>query len=71
MVAVYLREANPRPEIIHHSLFCQHESRTLLHAMATGNDAGSRQPAGSKKPQDLTDHNCINLRLATYGGLYV
>ncbi len=23
-----------------------------------------------KKPQDLTDHNCINLRLATYGGLY-
>jgi hypothetical protein len=25
---------------------------------------------GSKKPQDSTDHNCINLRLATYGGLY-
>lgn len=23
-----------------------------------------------KKPQDLTDHKCINLRLATYGGLY-
>jgi DNA-binding transcriptional LysR family regulator len=23
-----------------------------------------------KKPQDLTQHNCINLRLATYGGLY-
>jgi len=23
-----------------------------------------------KKPQDLTDHNCINLRLLTYGGLY-
>jgi DNA-binding transcriptional LysR family regulator len=23
-----------------------------------------------KKPQDLTDHNCINLRLQTYGGLY-
>src|SRR5437660_5968010 len=22
------------------------------------------------KPQDLTDHNCINLRLPTYGGLY-
>jgi DNA-binding transcriptional LysR family regulator len=22
-----------------------------------------------KKPQDLTDHNCINLRLPTYGGL--
>ena len=38
--------------------------------MATENDAGSRQPADSKKPQDLTDHNCINLRLATYGGLY-
>lgn len=23
-----------------------------------------------KKPQDLTDHNCINLRLSTRGGLY-
>jgi len=23
-----------------------------------------------KKPQDLTDHNCINLRLPTYGGIY-
>src|SRR5437762_5542385 len=23
-----------------------------------------------KKPQDLTDHNCINLRLSTHGGLY-
>jgi len=23
-----------------------------------------------KKPQDLTDHNCINLRTPTYGGLY-
>jgi len=26
--------------------------------------------AAPKKPQDLTDHNCINLRLPTYGGLY-
>ena len=23
-----------------------------------------------RKPQDLTDHDCINLRLPTYGGLY-
>jgi DNA-binding transcriptional LysR family regulator len=23
-----------------------------------------------KKPQDLNDHSCINLRLLTYGGLY-
>src|SRR5437870_2559984 len=23
-----------------------------------------------RKPQDLTDHNCINLRLPTYGGLF-
>ena len=29
---------------------------------------GRRSPP--KKPQDLTDHKCINLRLATYGGLY-
>lgn len=26
-----------------------------------------RQP---KKPQDLTEHNCINIRMPTYGGLY-
>lgn len=26
--------------------------------------------AAPKKPQDLTGHNCINLRLPTYGGLY-
>jgi DNA-binding transcriptional LysR family regulator len=26
--------------------------------------------APPKKPQDLTDHNCINLRLPTHGGLY-
>jgi DNA-binding transcriptional LysR family regulator len=24
-----------------------------------------------RTPQELTDHNCINLRLPTYGGLYV
>jgi DNA-binding transcriptional LysR family regulator len=24
-----------------------------------------------KRPQDLTEHNCINLRLPTHGGLYV
>ena len=24
-----------------------------------------------KQPQDLTEHNCINLRLPTHGGLYV
>jgi DNA-binding transcriptional LysR family regulator len=23
-----------------------------------------------KRPQDLTDHDCINLRMPTYGGLY-
>jgi DNA-binding transcriptional LysR family regulator len=29
----------------------------------------AKRPA-PKKPQDLTEHNCINLRLPTYGGLY-
>ena len=29
----------------------------------------ARQPL-PEKPQDLTGHNCINLRLPTYGGLY-
>ena len=29
----------------------------------------ARRPV-PKKPQDLTEHNCINLRLPTYGGLY-
>ena len=28
------------------------------------------QRSPPKKPQDLTDHNCINLHLPTYGGLY-
>jgi DNA-binding transcriptional LysR family regulator len=28
------------------------------------------QRSPPKKPQDLTDHNCINLRLPTRGGLY-
>jgi DNA-binding transcriptional LysR family regulator len=28
-----------------------------------------KRPA-PKEPQDLTEHNCINLRLPTYGGLY-
>jgi len=27
--------------------------------------------ARPKRPQDLTDHDCINLRLPTHGGLYV
>ena len=26
--------------------------------------------AKPKKPQDLTDHDCINIRLPTYGGIY-
>ena len=29
--------------------------------------AGRPRP---KRPQDLTDHDCINLRLPTYGGLF-
>jgi DNA-binding transcriptional LysR family regulator len=29
-----------------------------------------KKHAEPKKPQDLIGHNCINLRLATYGGLY-
>jgi len=29
-----------------------------------------RKTARPKKPQDLTAHDCINLRLPTYGGLY-
>jgi|SRR5579871_56096 len=28
------------------------------------------QRSPPKKPQDLTAHNCINLRMPTYGGLY-
>ncbi|MBP1688577.1 MAG: transcriptional regulator, LysR family [Deltaproteobacteria bacterium] len=28
------------------------------------------QRSPPKEPQDLTDHNCINLRLPTFGGLY-
>ena len=28
------------------------------------------QRSRPKKPQELTDHNCVNLRLPTHGGLY-
>ncbi len=28
-----------------------------------------KRPA-PRKPQDLTEHNCINMRMPTYGGLY-
>jgi len=37
---------------------------------------GGRRPkyferrAKPKKPQHLTDHDCINIRLPTYGGIY-
>jgi len=29
-----------------------------------------RSNAEAKKPQDLTAHDCINIRLPTYGGIY-
>jgi DNA-binding transcriptional LysR family regulator len=35
-----------------------------------GSPAYFTQRARPKKPQDLTEHNCINLRLPTYGGLF-
>jgi DNA-binding transcriptional LysR family regulator len=35
-----------------------------------GSPAYFKKYAVPKKPQDLTAHNCINLRLPTYGGLY-
>ena len=31
---------------------------------------GERARSGDIEPKDLTDHNCINLRLPTHGGLY-
>lgn len=36
-----------------------------------GSPAYLRRHPAPKKPQDLTAHDCINLRLPTYGGLYV
>src|SRR5881409_201430 len=35
-----------------------------------GAPAYFRKRSEPKKPQELTEHNCINLRLPTYGGLY-
>lgn len=35
-----------------------------------GAPAYLKQRAAPKKPQDLFEHSCINLRLPTYGGLY-
>ena len=39
----------------------------LLNLTGGRTNGCERQP---KKPDDLTSHTCINLRLATYGGLY-
>src|SRR3989441_2001880 len=36
--------------------------------VCTPSDFAKRSPP--EKPPDLTEHNCINLRLPTYGGLY-
>lgn len=35
-----------------------------------GSPAYFRGRAAPRTPQDLTDHNCINMRLPTYGGLF-
>ena len=41
-----------------------------MRAAIVGAPAYFRHRAEPKKPQDLLDHNCINLRLPTHGGLY-
>ena len=41
-----------------------------LRMAAVGSPAYFAKHPRPKKPQDLTAHNCINLRLPTYGGLY-
>jgi DNA-binding transcriptional LysR family regulator len=41
-----------------------------MRMLVVGAPAYFTQHARPKKPQDLTDHNCINLRLPTHGGLY-
>jgi DNA-binding transcriptional LysR family regulator len=42
-----------------------------LRMAVVGSPAYFHQHAKPDTPQDLTDHNCINMRLPTYGGLYV
>ena len=42
-----------------------------LRMAVVGSPAYFRKHGKPKAPQDLTDHNCINMRLPTYGGLYV
>lgn len=42
----------------------------LRMAAAASPDYFSRHPA-PQRPEDLTDHNCINIRFPTTGGLYV
>jgi DNA-binding transcriptional LysR family regulator len=41
-----------------------------LRMAVVGSPAYFKKHPVPKKPQDLTAHNCINLRLPTYGGLY-
>lgn len=38
--------------------------------MVVGAPAYFRKRPQPKKPQDLTAHDCINIRLPTYGGIY-
>src|SRR5437879_9285916 len=41
-----------------------------LRVAVVGAPAYSDNPSVPKRPQDLTAHTCINLRLPTHGGLY-
>ena len=41
-----------------------------LRMAVVGTPSYFRNRSIPKRPQDLTDHNCINLRLPTHGGLY-
>ena len=38
--------------------------------VAVGGSLLLRESTEPERPQDLTQHNCINLRLPTYGGIY-
>ena len=41
-----------------------------LRMAVVGSPSYFAKRSSPKRPQELTDHNCINLRLPTYGGLY-
>jgi hypothetical protein len=73
-----LHRVRPVPNTVVRLVTCEHELHGPLRdprAQRGKRDVRPRAKARAERappmtPQDLTEHNCINVRLRTYGGLY-